>query len=191
MITLDFNGTLTYNSCYQMPKRGEVLSLKGDMHIALSHLLEHTSKACRRICVFNDAAKGFEGLATLFKNAIKYQPALIAQHNLHEGHKSREVFKGISRDLPVFLEDDFSNITDYYHSDIAHFSKNQLNRQLYPTSLGVLDEYSISSMNITRKLLKSFGPYSPMLLNGDPSAKPYIVKSCKLLDKIFFNSSYR
>jgi hypothetical protein len=98
-------------------------------------------------------------------SAIAYAPVLLAQHNLHPGHKSREVFQLLAVG-PAFLEfdKDSAEIHKFRAEEIRIIATKTPNRVIDKTSLGmmVLDNHNIELLRSNLRSLESkMLPWSP------------------------------
>jgi len=141
----------------------DVELVSGDLHAEVPKALERC--AGRRVGVLQDGAKGWEGLATLLAAAVASDVTMVAQHNLHEGHRTRSLFQILSRQ-PSFVE--HSDAHDRFRSLIdeerATISTRNPNRPLDHTSLGVMLTDPAQKRLIVEsfELLKPvFGPWNP------------------------------
>lgn len=111
--------------------------VSGDIHAQAPQLLNRLKG--KRVCIVQDGPKGWEGLTTILAASQLEQVVLIAQHNLHLGHKSRELFQFLDP-RPAFVDE--SARKDVYASlrtlEMKEFEKKTPNRQLDHTSLGVM-----------------------------------------------------
>jgi hypothetical protein len=102
IVSIDFDDDPGRLAACQNRLRGHnVILISGDVHVHVPRLIEEYSD--RRIGLLQDAAKGWEGLSTLLAAAFYDHVAVVAQHNLHLGQRSREFFLKLSPN-PAFLE---------------------------------------------------------------------------------------
>ncbi|RYG61874.1 MAG: hypothetical protein EON60_01910 [Alphaproteobacteria bacterium] len=115
----------------------KVECVSGDIHQRVPEILKKV--AGKKVAVVQDGPKGWEGMATLLAAAINYEPVLLAQHNLHVGHKSRKAFQMIAPN-PAFLEFDAASaeIHDFRAKEIEILSNKTPNRDILQTSLGCM-----------------------------------------------------
>ena len=141
----------------------DVECVSGDIHVRVPEILAKTSG--KRVAILQDGPKGWEGMATLLAAVVSYSPVLIAQHNLHLGHKSREVFQLLSVG-PAFVEYDktSSEIAEFRLYEIDALKSKLPNREIDHTSLGcmVLDSFNISMARDSMRIVESqMEPWSP------------------------------
>lgn len=137
--------------------------VSGDIHMWVPKLLQQITG--KRVAIVQDGPKGWEGMATLMASAIAYTPVLVAQHNLHPGHKSREAFQLLAVS-PAFLEYDKASpeIHQFRAEEIRILATKTPNRAIDQTSLGlmVLDNHNIKMLRSNlRSLESSMLPWSP------------------------------
>lgn len=141
-----------------------VVCVSGDIHWHVPQLLNQNRG--RRIAVVQDGPKGWEGLSTLVASAFCEDVVLIAQHNLHVGHKSRSYFSLMSCN-PPFLEYDvtasFANkLRTAEHADEAF---QESNRPRDHSSLGICSMFGPlrpAVLENIRELDMLMGPWSAM-----------------------------
>jgi hypothetical protein len=113
-----------------------VTCVSGDIHWHVPELIQKNRG--RRIAVVQDGPKGWEGLSTLVASAFSDDVVLIAQHNLHKGHRSRAYFSSIAANAP-FLESDDAAATAKHLREREltddHFRAS--NREVDHSSLGI------------------------------------------------------
>ena len=141
--------------------------VSGDIHVVVPELLDAMgarSGAGRRVAVVQDGPKGWEGLATLLSAAHDEAVVMIAQHNLHRGHRSRRAFEQLSS-RPCFLERAAPG-----DERLARLREREMdaawtpNRPVDHTSLGVieLDPAGRSYlMRVLPGLRRAMGPWHP------------------------------
>lgn len=142
----------------------DVECVSGDIHVKVPEILAKISG--KRVAIVQDGPKGWEGMATLLASVVSYSPVLVAQHNLHVGHKSRDMFQLLSVG-PAFLEYDktSSDIMEFRQYEIEALKSKLPNREIDHTSLGcmVLDSCSISMLRDSmRKMESQMEPWSPL-----------------------------
>lgn len=112
--------------------------ISGDIHEAVPRLLEE--RQGQRVAVLQDGPKGWEGLATLTAAAHQPQVAVVAQHNLHLGHRSRAAFISLSG-RPCFLEGALpreSPLRQLRDREVVELARRTPNRPTDHSSLGVI-----------------------------------------------------
>ena len=141
--------------------------VSGDIHVVVPELLTAAGAASnqnRRIAVIQDGPKGWEGLATLLAAAHDDAVVMIAQHNLHLGHRSRDAFEQLA-DRPCFLET--AAPTDL---QLAALRQREMaatwapNRPVDHTSLGVIQLDTPGRAHLLEALprfRRSMGPWHP------------------------------
>jgi hypothetical protein len=104
ILSIDFDEDRARLESVKESLRGlNIVCVSGDIHQRVPELLRQY--AGRRIAVVQDGPKGWEGLSTLVAAAHSKDVVLIAQHNLHKGHRSRAYFQLLASN-PAFLEYD-------------------------------------------------------------------------------------
>ncbi len=141
----------------------DVECVSGDIHVRVPEILAKTSG--KRVAILQDGPKGWEGMATLLATVVSHSPVLVAQHNLHLGHKSREVFQLLSVG-PAFVEYDktSSEIVEFRKYEIDALKSKLPNREIDHTSLGcmVLDSFNILMARDSMRIVESqMEPWSP------------------------------
>lgn len=113
--------------------------VSGDIHAEVPRLLhEHRE---RRVAVVQDGPKGWEGMGTLLAAAHRPQVCLVAQHNLHLGHRSRTAFQMVAL-RPAFLEvaaPDDQELAALRAREVDEIARRTPNRPVDHTSLGVVE----------------------------------------------------
>jgi len=123
----------------------------------------------KRIAIVEDAVKGWAGLALLLASAMFDNVIVIAQHNLHLGHKSRSFFEKISLSN-VFPEySDSADVRSLHHEFRENNRDLELatDRPIDHTSLGIIS-FAIVPRNAVLALLFKYksemGIWSPYKL---------------------------
>ena len=137
--------------------------VSGDIHIEVPRVLRRC--ADRKVALLQDGPKGWEGLATLLAGALEPNVAMIAQHNLHEGHVTRTLFQMLSI-RPSFLEysTDLERFTPLIDAERTAIRAKSPNRPVDHTSLGVMLTDPLQKKLFAEQfgLLKPlFGPWDP------------------------------
>ena len=116
----------------------DVELVSGDLHLEVPRLLQtHRGK---HIAILQDAAKGWEGLATLLASATSSDDVvMIAQHNLHLGHVTRSLFQHLAMH-PCYIEhtDDAGSLSGLLIEERKTVRERSPNRPIDHTSLGVM-----------------------------------------------------
>lgn len=79
-----------------------VEAITGDVFVQVPAIIRANST--QRIAIVEDAVKGWPGLCMLLSTVFYGNVVLVAEHNLHEGHRTRSFWKKIGGNN-VFLED--------------------------------------------------------------------------------------
>lgn len=140
----------------RLARHRNVELLTGNVHRVVPQLLQ--AHPDERIAVVQDAAKGWEGLGTLLAAALFDNVALVAQHNLHEGHQTRDLFLALAA-APCFLE----QAPDAPPEAMA-LRPRESNRPTDHTSLGVLrmePEQRRAVLFSCATMARSYGPWNP------------------------------
>lgn len=117
----------------------------------------------KRICIIEDAVKSWPGLCLLASTMFYENVSIVAQHNLHVGHRTRQYWINSSMD-PVFLEQSSDNeIRNSLRKWISEQDKRDFNRPYDESSLGVIDLtknriHAIDYMLRNRSLFKFWDP---------------------------------
>jgi hypothetical protein len=138
IFSIDFDDDpVRFDACQNRLRGHNVTLVSGDVHVHVPRLIEQHRD--RRIAVLQDAAKGWEGLSTLLAAAFYEHVAVIAQHNLHLGHSSREFFLKLSPN-PAFLEyGDCSVAMQLRHKEASSAKLRALtDRPIDHSSLGII-----------------------------------------------------
>jgi hypothetical protein len=114
----------------------DVECVSGDIHRHVPLLVEQNRG--KRIAVVQDGPKGWEGLSTLLACVFNEDVVLVAQHNLHVGHRSRAFFSLLACN-PPFLEYDpqavLAQATRQHELGDARYAGS--NREVDHSSLGI------------------------------------------------------
>lgn len=144
----------------------------------------------KRICVVEDAVKGWAGLGLLLAAANFENVIIIAEHNLHTGHRSRGFFQRISQ-KNIFLEfSDNADIRELHKRLVLEnpaIAKNS-NRDIEESSLGLINfdcEPRASVLKQARAQGKKFGLWAPQKIGRHWDAKNY-----QFYKKIFILEKY-
>jgi len=130
-----------------------VKCISGDIHFHVPTIIKDHSE--RRIAIIQDGPKGWEGLSTLLAAVFYDQVMLIAQHNLHIGHKSRNYFSSIPGGLNAFLEStNNEELLNFRRKELNFFKDKKTLREVDITSLGII------SLDKDRNDIKRFIFYS-------------------------------
>jgi hypothetical protein len=142
-----------------------VNAVTGDIFLEVPRLIR--ANPSKRIAIVEDAVKGWPGLALLMSCIFYENVVLIAQHNSHIGHKSREFWLKIS-DGKAFLEshDDelMSNSLNDWVSKNGDLLTNA-NRQTDHSSLALTAITAEKRMTLLDSILESrkeFGLWDPV-----------------------------
>lgn len=113
-----------------------VVCVSGDIHIQVPKILSEIGDS--RFAIVQDGPKGWEGMSTLLASLYNYSPTILAQHNLHVGHVSRDVFSLLAP-ASTFLEYDIEarDIQEFRTSEIETLRCKSPNRDVENTSLGL------------------------------------------------------
>lgn len=113
-----------------------VRCVSGDIHSQVPALLR--ANAGKRIGVLQDGPKGWEGLSTLLACAFNQDVALLAQHNLHVGHRSRTFFNLIVCNPPFLEYDPYAAEPQRERAaEIGDARYRESNRDVGHSSLGI------------------------------------------------------
>lgn len=164
IISIDFdNDDIRAAAARRRLEKYDVELRAGDIHIEVPKLLKNNG--ARRTAILQDGPKGWEGLSTLLAAAVDPSVHLVAQHNLHKGHRSRSLFQHVAL-RPCFIEN--SRYSDEYGDLIARerraIERLTPNRPTDHTSLGVMvtDNAQKDFIRESFASLKSFyGPWNP------------------------------
>jgi hypothetical protein len=135
----------------------------GDIHVMVPELIARYPH--ERIAILQDGPKGWEGLSTLLAAATVDNVVMVAQHNLHLGHKSRSLFQHIALH-PAYIENspDRDRYRTLHIDERAIISQKMPNRPIDHTSLGVLVVDEPQRTFITDSfttLRRTYGPWNP------------------------------
>jgi hypothetical protein len=141
-----------------------VTCVSGDIHRHVPQLLRQNSG--RRIAVVQDGPKGWEGLSTLVAAAHCEDVVLIAQHNLHIGHRSRTYFRLMACNAP-FLENDSAAALarELRVREMQDDAFRRSNREIDHSSLGICSLRSplrAVVLDNVRDLDPQMGPWSAL-----------------------------
>lgn len=163
IVSIDFDeNKQLYNQVKASLAGLRVECVSGDIHLEVPRLLQQFSG--RRIAVVQDGPKGWEGLSTLLACAFNPDVVLLAQHNLHVGHKSRSFF-GFLTCNPCFLEYDphaksVNELRQAEQSDPRFLAGN---RQVDHSSLGICSLQGVLRDGVLENLREAgrlMGPWS-------------------------------
>lgn len=127
----------------------------------------------KRICIIEDAVKSWPGLCLLASTMFYENVSIIAQHNLHTNHRTRQYWINSSRD-PVFIEQSSDHeIKNSLKKWISEQDTSDFNRPYDESSLGVIDltknrVHAIDYMLRNRSLFKFWDPLSFRLNHSIP-----------------------
>lgn len=141
-----------------------VTCVSGDIHARVPQLLRASES--RAVAVVQDGPKGWEGMGTLIAAGFDPKVRLIAQHNLHLGHRSRTAFQMYAM-APCFLED--AQPGDEFYSELRRREMSELpekapNRAIDHTSLGLMDvdgtqrDHLIRAASLLRRVTTPWDP---------------------------------
>jgi hypothetical protein len=124
-----------------------------------------------RVAIVEDAVKGWPGIGLLCSMLFYSHVVLIAQHNLHTSHASRNFFNELAEGR-AFLEDDpdpqiATGMRDPNMSQYAEVSRGIRERDV--SSLGVLAVDSVNYQMLMDKIFRSrdrFGRWDPIKLRA-------------------------
>ncbi len=141
----------------------DVELVAGDVHSEVPRLLGRL--AGKSVAVLQDAAKGWEGLATLLAASVADNVGLVAQHNLHRGHVTRSLFQHLSLH-PAFIEHspDRQRYQKLLDDEREFIASRPPHRALDHTSLGVMITDRVQKGVITdsfETLRRLYGPFNP------------------------------
>ena len=142
-----------------------VTCVSGDIHSHVPQLLQQNRR--RRIAVVQDGPKGWEGLSTLVAAAIHCEDVvLIAQHNLHIGHRSRTYFRLMACNAP-FLEYDAAAVLprELRERELQDTTFRRSNREVDHSSLGICSvrpSLRAAVLDNARDLDPQMGPWSAL-----------------------------
>lgn len=152
-------------------KKNSDKNLKGTSVKAITgNVFEEVPKIVRanmnkRICIIEDAVKSWPGLCLLASTMFYENVSIIAQHNLHTGHRTRQYWINSTMD-PVFLEQSSDHeIKNSLKKWISEQDKRRFNRPYDESSLGVIDltknrVHAIDYMLSNKSLFKFWDPLS-------------------------------
>ena len=164
VLSIDFDSDASRAAAARKRVEGlDVELISGDIHQHVPRLV--MSLADRRVAVLQDGPKGWEGMATLLAASTHPNVRLIAQHNLHKGHVTRELFQYLALQ-PAFIEHlaDPSSYAAIIAAERAAIARKAPNRPVDHTSLGVTEMTGAQRDAIVRSfaVLKSlYGYWNP------------------------------
>ena len=138
VLSIDFDDNLTLLRNAEEKLKGlPVKCISGDIHAWVPKLIKENKN--RRIAVIQDGPKGWEGLSTLLASSFFNNVVLLAQHNLHLGHKSRDYFCSLPGGDNAFLETrKDEDLIEFRKIELEYFKNIKTLRDIGTTSLGVI-----------------------------------------------------
>ena len=136
-----------------------VKCISGDIHAWVPKLIKENKN--KRIAVIQDGPKGWEGLSTLLASSFFENVVLLAQHNLHVGHKSRDYFSSLPGGDKAFLESrKDEELEEFRKIELELFRDRKTLRNVDITSLGIIKLTEERDKVINRILMeKGFPKY--------------------------------
>jgi len=138
--------------------------VSGDIHVRVPEILSANHGA--RIAVVQDGPKGWEGMATLLASVYSSDVVLLAQHNLHIGHESRDMFDCLSPSVAFYeFSDECRSLHDFRKLEVDRLAGVSSNRAIDHSSLGVM-RLGENSRALLRKRIEDnegkFGVWNPI-----------------------------
>lgn len=142
-----------------------VTCISGDVHREVPRLLGQLSG---RVAVVQDGPKGWEGLATTLAAGLDPKVVVVAQHNLHVGHRSRTAFQMVASDA-CFLETASTDeaVLELRAQEQAVLVQRAPNRPVDHSSLGLihLDDGSREHLRASLGMLRLHTwPWDPLVV---------------------------
>lgn len=135
-IDLDDRPDIKANSDENL-KNTTVKAITGNIFDVVPELIRNNPN--KRICVIEDAVKSWPGLCLIASTFFYENVVLVAQHNLHIGHKTREYWKNSSQDAVFLEESNDPSIQNSLNQWIGEQDQSALNRPGDISSLGIID----------------------------------------------------
>jgi hypothetical protein len=138
VLSIDFDDNLELLRKAEGKLKGlPVKCISGDIHAWVPKLIKENMN--RRIAVIQDGPKGWEGLSTLLASTFFENVVLLAQHNLHLGHKSRDYFCSLPGGDNAFLESrKDEDLIEFRKIELEFFRNRKTLREVDITSLGII-----------------------------------------------------
>lgn len=137
--SIDFDDNPTrFDACQKRLAGTQVELVSGDVHLKVPALIRSSPSSA--IAVIQDAAKGWEGLATCLAAAFMPKVRMVAQHNLQLGHHTRSFVMQLAPN-PAFLEfsDDEDAKAMRREEAGSSWLKEKSERPVDHSSLGIIE----------------------------------------------------
>jgi hypothetical protein len=146
-----------------------VKAVTGDVFVEVPLIVRRNPS--RRIGIIEDAVKGWPGLALLLSCVFYENVVLIAQHNNHVGHKTRDFWLNLTKNKAFLESSDNYDISKSLEKWIGSLNDQEIkpNRETDHSSLAVMGLDTGRRALVIDKVLNSidqFGLWNPIKLRA-------------------------